>query len=98
MCDRAKYESLDRRVDKLEQDVAVIKSNQDSMHEEMRQGFIDLKQINANLYAEKAKWGEWARASMNSIGKWLAKWGTVILLASLGAAWGMSWAKEFVKN
>ena len=95
MCDKAHFDALEERVDDLEKDMAVIKSTQDSMRAEMKQGFTDVKLQLQAFWGERKEWGEFARESLRNIGKWIAKWGTIILFASLGVAWSINVAKQF---
>lgn len=81
---RDEVSALDRRVDTLETKVAVINSTQNQMREEMKQGFSDLKVDLGTIYEERRKWSAWLRAALPVVGKWIAKWATIIILAAIG--------------
>ena len=84
MCDHAKYQELDDRVDDLEKQVAVIHATQGEIREEMKQGFSDLKQQVSVIYEERRAWSAWLRANLPVVGKWIAKWVIIITIAAIG--------------
>lgn len=95
MCEQEQFNALEQRVDNVENRLTKVETSLSDFRCEMQTGFSQLDRHLSNLYSEKQKWGEWARNSLNSVGKYLAKWGTVVLFASLGVAWGMSAAGKF---
>lgn len=84
MCDRPHFEDLEGRVDDLEKQVAVLNSTHNQMREEMKQGFIDLKENLSVIYGERRAWSAWLRSNLPVVGKWIAKWATIIILAAIG--------------
>lgn len=84
MCDRAEFNNLEERVDNLEERVAVIEVTVNDMRRENQQGFSDVKNQLQNLYGERKEWSMWLRNALTTTGKWVAKWGGVIIVAALG--------------
>lgn len=85
MCEwRPDFEALDKRVDALETQVAVINSTQNQMREEMHEGFTDLKTHLGEIYGERREWSTWLRMNLPVVGKWVAKWIIIITLAAIG--------------
>lgn len=84
MCDKAHFEALEGRVDDLEKQVAVLNSTHNQMREEMKQGFSDLKANLSVIYDERKAWSAWLRSNLPVVGKWIAKWATIIILAAIG--------------
>ena len=86
MCDKATYTALEERVDGIDQRLTRVETRQNEQTQMMRDGFADVKSQMQNLYAERAEWGKWLRGALTAVGKWLGKWGGVIILAALGLA------------
>ena len=79
-----RVESLDARVDVIDQRVTRVETKQNEQTQMIREGFADVKAQLHDAYAEKIAWGDWARHALTDCGKWLGKWGTVIILAAIG--------------
>lgn len=87
-----RVEKIDRRVTKLEDRmndgftavtnaVSVTNAAVDKLASEFG---TRMNNIDTRLVESKVKWGEWVRASLNSVGRWVGKWGGIIILAALG--------------
>lgn len=84
MCDREEFISLEDRVDNLENRMAVVETTVNDMRRENQNGFNDVKQQLQNLYGERKEWSVWLRGALTNVGKWVAKWGGVIIVAAIG--------------
>lgn len=86
MCDEDNFKALERRVDKMETRLTKLETSVADSREENKKGF-DALHIQLNqIYAEKQKWGDWVRASVNlpSIGKFVGKWTAILTGAAIG--------------
>lgn len=84
MCNRAKYKGLDERIGKCENRLAKVEATVDAMRGEVKEDFALIRAQLNDIYHEKIAWGEWARTALTAVGKWLGKWGAVIILTAIG--------------
>ena len=93
MCMRAEEEkcalaksvaALDERVDKIDTRLTAVETRQNEQTQMLREGFADVKAQLHDAYAEKVAWGDWARHALTDCGKWLGKWGAIILATAIG--------------
>lgn len=75
--------NLENRVDSLENRVTALETK-------ITTGFQDIKNLMNNLFQEKCEWGKFARESLRAIGKWLAKYGAIVLLCAIGLSQGIN--------
>lgn len=81
---RERVERIDARQDDFDQRLTRVETTMDETKQIVREGFADMKAVLHDAYAEKIAWGDWARHALSDCGKWLGKWGTVIILAAIG--------------
>lgn len=85
MCEwRPNFEAMERRQDEFDARLTRVETTMDETKQIVREGFADIKATMHDAYAEKIAWGDWARHALTDCGKWLGKWGGVIILAALG--------------
>lgn len=79
-----RVESLDARVDVIDQRVTRVETKQNEQTQMMREGFADVKAALHDAYAEKVAWGDWARHALDNVGKWVGKVAPYVILAAIG--------------
>lgn len=101
MCVASENCKLQERVEAMDDRIGKVEVRIDKLESALNSGFTQVNtsiqqlatdfssrmtNIDTRLVESKVKWGEWARSSLNAIGRWLAKWGAVVLLVALGLA------------
>lgn len=74
----------EERLDDHESRLSSIETSQGELKSMVKEGFADVRATFHDIYAEKVAWGEWSRHALTEIGKWLGKWGAIIILVAIG--------------